>query len=121
MLPIEIMEPTQRMIQYNEENNEEDRRASLDLLPETRGDALIKASLQKIKMARCYNRRVKIRPLRIDDLVLRKMESIGKAASEGKLTPNRDVPYKITAVVRPGTYRLSTLEEGASDLECRQP
>ena len=42
-----------------------------------------------------YNRKVKESPLAIGDLVLRKMEAIGKGASQGMLTPNWEGPYLV--------------------------
>jgi len=61
-------------------------------------------------MTRYYNRKVKESPLAVGDLVLRKMEAIEKGAVQGKLTPNWEGPYLICEDVRPGTFRLQTLQ-----------
>lgn len=68
------------------------------------------SELCHLKMACYYNRRVKIKPLKIGDLVLRKMESVGKANAKGKLTPNWKGPYLIKEEVKEGPYRLSTTD-----------
>jgi len=44
------------------------------------------------------------------DLVLCKMEAIGKGACQGKLTPNWEGPYLVYKEVQPGTFRLQTLQ-----------
>lgn len=38
--------------------------------------------------------------------VVKKVEATGLAHLKGKLEPNWDEPYKVTEVVKPGTYRL---------------
>ena len=45
-----------------------------------RGDTYLKEEIVKIRMAQFYNCKVKDRPLRQGDLVLRKMKTIGKVA-----------------------------------------
>ena len=110
VLPIEMCEPTLRVMLYDEEANWESMKATLDFLPEVRGNALLRNQMYKIKISREYNRRVNYRPLRLGDLVLRKMESVGRAKEQGKLTPNWEGPYKIVEVVRDGTFRLENME-----------
>jgi len=85
-------------------------REALDLLPLAQGDAYLREEVAKARMARFYNRPVRERPLAVGDLVLRKMEAIGKGASEGKLTPNWEGPFIIFEEVRPGTFWLQTLQ-----------
>ena len=61
-------------------------------------------------MMREYNKKVNRRPLKVGDYVLRKMEAVGRANEQGKLTPNWEGPYKIVEEIRDGTYRLETLD-----------
>jgi len=101
---------THRTITFQIAQNNQALREALDLLPLVRGDAYLRDEVAKARMARFYNRRVRERPLAVGDLVLRNMEAIGKGASQGKLTPNWEGPYIIFEEVRPGTFRLQTLQ-----------
>ena len=83
---------------------------SLDLLPLVRGDTYLHKEVDKAPMTHFYSQKVKEHPLAVEDLVLHKMEAIGKGASQGKLTPNWEGPYLVYAEVRPGTFRLQTLQ-----------
>ena len=110
VLPIEMCEPTLRVMLYDENANWEMMKATLDFLPEVRGNALLRQELYKIRMTREYNKRVKHRPLKEGDLVLRKMAAIGRANEQGKMTPNWEGPYKIIEQIREGTFRLQDME-----------
>ncbi|RRT82139.1 hypothetical protein B296_00019095 [Ensete ventricosum] len=44
------------------------------------------------------------------DLVLRKIEVSDPTRSQGKLTPNREGPYRVTNTLREGTYALAMIE-----------
>ncbi|XP_010669933.1 uncharacterized protein LOC104887048 [Beta vulgaris subsp. vulgaris] len=88
ILPIEIEEPTLRVMLYSEEATWAALRTALDQVPEVRGNALLRMQLYKLSMAREFNKRVARRPLKVRDLVLRKMEAVGRVKEMGKLTPN---------------------------------
>ena len=109
VLPIEMCEPTLRVMLYDEAANWEAMKMNLDFLPETRGNALLRQAIYKLRMAREYNKHVKNRPVRIGDYVLRKMAAQGRGNEEGKLTPNWEGPYRVAEAVHDGTYRLETL------------
>ncbi|XP_056690121.1 uncharacterized protein [Spinacia oleracea] len=87
VLPIEMCEPTLRVMLYDESANWEMMKVALDLLPEVRGNAALRQKLYKIRMAREYNKKVSNRVPKVGDFVLRKMESTGRANEQGKLTP----------------------------------
>jgi len=53
-----------------------------------RGDAYFREEITNTRMACFYNRKVKERPLKEGDLVLRKMKATGKGTIQGKFTPN---------------------------------
>ena len=110
VLPIELYEPSLRVMLFEENANEEAMRLALDFLPERRGNASIRHEIYRLQMTRTYNRRVSKRPLKVGDFVLRKMESVGRANEQGKLTPNWEGPYRIREEVRDGTYRLQSLD-----------
>ena len=54
---------------------------------------------------------MKLRPLALKDLVLRKVVGAAKNPSWGKLGPNWEGPYRITSVVGIGAYYLEDLDE----------
>ena len=110
VLPIEMYEPTLRIMMYDEEANWELMKTALDFLPEQRGNAALRHEIYRLRMTRAYNKRVRVRPLKEGDFVLRKMEAVGRAGEQGKLTPNWEGPYRITEEIRDGTFRLATME-----------
>lgn len=107
MLPVEVGLPSPRITFYDYDKNEDQKLVDLDLLPETRGNALLKSIVYKQKITRYFNKRVLPRAIEKGDWVLRKLGSTGKTPTLGKLQPNWDGPFKITEVIRPGTYRLA--------------
>ena len=100
VLPIELYEPSLRVMLFEENANEEAMRLTLDFLPERRGNASLRHEIYRLQMTRTYNHRVNKRPLKVGDFVLRKMESVGRANEQGKLTPNWEGPYRIREEVR---------------------
>ena len=54
---------------------------------------------------------MKLRPLALGDLVLRKVLGIAKNLAEGKLGPNWEGPYPITSVAGIGAYNLEDLDK----------
>ena len=62
-------------------------------------------------MAMHYNSRVKHRNFQVGDLVLRKVMGATKDASQGKLRPIWEGPYKVASWHRKGTYHLETLDK----------
>ena len=61
-------------------------------------------------MAKRYNSRVRHRDFQVGDIVLRKVMDATKDASQGKLGPNWEEPYKVASWHRKGTYHLETLD-----------
>ena len=54
---------------------------------------------------------MKLRPLALGDLVLRKVVGAAKNPSWGKLGPNWEGPFWITSVAGIGAYYLENLDE----------
>ncbi|XP_056688278.1 uncharacterized protein [Spinacia oleracea] len=109
VLPVEMCEPTLRVMLFNEDANWEMMKAALDFLPEARGNAALRQQLYKLRMTREYNKRVSRRILKVGDFVLRKMEVVGRANEQGKLTPTWEGPYEIYEEVRDGIYRIQDM------------
>jgi len=95
VLPIELAICNHIVTTFQTTQNNQALREALHLLLLVRGDAYLCEEVAKARMARFYNRRVKECRLAIGDLALRKMKTIGKGASQGKLTPNSEGPYII--------------------------
>ncbi|KAL0460959.1 UNVERIFIED_CONTAM: Transposon Ty3-G Gag-Pol polyprotein [Sesamum latifolium] len=74
LIPAEVVEPTQRVLSYEEHDNHEARHQDLDLIEEQRNIARMRLENYKRRILRSYNSRVKERTLQIGDLVLRKVE-----------------------------------------------
>ena len=66
--------------------------------------------LSKLLIARDFNKRVAKRSLKVGDLVLRKMEAVGRDKETGKFMPNWEGPYQIVYDVQSGTFRLETMD-----------
>ncbi|KAK3008615.1 hypothetical protein RJ639_014357 [Escallonia herrerae] len=109
LLLVEVGLPTVRVLQFSEAENEENLRGNLDFLDDVRAQALDRVISTKQRVARFYNRRVRMRIFRVGDLVLRKLGVSNPKAAVGKLSPNWEGPYKISKVLRPGAYSLETL------------
>ena len=61
-------------------------------------------------MAKYYNSRVRYKDFQVGDLVLRKVMGAIRDASQGKLEPNWERPYRVASWHRKGTYHLETLD-----------
>ncbi|XP_021747641.1 uncharacterized protein LOC110713505 [Chenopodium quinoa] len=88
VLPIEMYKPTFWVILYDELAHRKAMKTALDFLPEAKGNAALKHEIYHLKMMRAYNRKVSKRLLKMGDLVLRKIEAVGRANEDGMLTPN---------------------------------
>ncbi|XP_065007630.1 uncharacterized protein LOC135674021 [Musa acuminata AAA Group] len=110
VLPSEVAIPTPRTADYSEEATGEGLRSNLDLLEERRANAHQKALSYKRAVARVYNRRVRPQSIKLEDLVLRKIEVSRPTQARGKLTPKWEGPYRVIGVSRPGTFRLATMD-----------
>ncbi|GKV15421.1 hypothetical protein SLEP1_g26217 [Rubroshorea leprosula] len=72
--------------------------------------ALDKLQMQKLKMARAYNKRVKSRSLAEGDLVWKVILPPGKKDPKfGKWSPNWEKPFRVHKVLKGGVYWLESL------------
>ena len=86
-------------------------RLQLDLVDKVRATAKQRLAQYQNLMTKHYNSKVKHRDFQVGDLVFRKVTDATKDASQGKLGPNWEGPYKIASWHRKGTYHLETLDE----------
>ena len=82
----------------------------LDVLDEKRDRALIRMANYQQSVAKYYNSRVRPRTFNEGDLVLRKVFQNIAEPNAGKLGANWEGPYRILKIIRPGVYRLETMD-----------
>ncbi|VFQ82001.1 unnamed protein product [Cuscuta campestris] len=94
---------------YEEKGNEEDHLAELNLLEERRMIAEAKM-IEYQQAAKAYHdNKVGPRYFQVGDEVLRRREA-SKPGDGGKLAKKWEGPYRVTTILRPGTYKLETME-----------
>ncbi|VFQ98060.1 unnamed protein product, partial [Cuscuta campestris] len=108
-LPIEAEFPTFRESNYQPQQNEEDHLAELNLVEERRMAAEVKMSTYQQVVKKYHDNKVGPRYFQVGDEVLRRREA-SRPGDGGKLAKNWEGPYRVRAIIRPGTYRLETLE-----------
>ena len=74
---------------------------------------MVQLAYYQHKLKQGYDANVKLRPLIVGDLVLRKVLGATKNPTWGKLGPNWEGPYRITSVAGIRAYYLEDLEEKA--------
>lgn len=108
MVPMEVGARSLPRETYDEEDNEMLIRVNLDLIEEHRKKAQLCITSYQQRMKKFFNSKVKNRDFVVGDLVLRKVMIHTKESNAGVLRPNWEGPYRITRVVRLGTYTKKT-------------
>ena len=85
-------------------------RTNLDLLEEKQSKIAERITAYQSKVARYFNKKVRIQNFKEGDLVLRKVTQNTRKRSDGVLAPNWEGPYLIRVVVRNGAYKLEDME-----------
>ncbi|XP_070028785.1 uncharacterized protein [Nicotiana sylvestris] len=104
VIPVEVREPSPRYSNKSGSSNYESRLQDLDEVEEQRDMAQIRMVAQKQQAERYYNKKAKVRPLRVGDYVLKSKMQAAKDPNEGKLGTNWDGLYKITAAASKGAF-----------------
>ena len=103
--------PTLKTSSFTPSNNDGLLGISFDLVEERRENAMVQLAYYQYKLKQGYDANVKLRPLALEDLVLRKVLGTAKNPAWGKLRPNWEGPYRITSVARIGSYYLEDVDE----------
>lgn len=111
VLPIENSFPTLKSNTFTPNNNDELLGRSLDLAEEKREKAMIHMTCYHQNLKQRYDVNVKLQPLSLGDLVMRKIHGNAKNPSWDKLGPTWEGPYRITSVAGIGAYYLEDLDE----------
>ena len=73
VIPLETGFPTLRTSTFSSDGNDEMLEKSLDLIEERRENAIVQLAYYQHKLKQGYDINVKLRPLTVGDLVLRKV------------------------------------------------
>jgi len=111
IIPLETGFPTQRTSSFTPSSNDGLLEKNLDLIEEHRENVMVQLAYYQHKFKQGYDANVKLRPLKVGDLVLRKVIGIAKNPAWGKLGPIWEGPYRITSVAGICAYYLEDLEE----------
>ena len=111
IIPLEIGFPMLRTSTFSLDGNDGLLGKSLDLIEERRESAMVQLVYYQHKLKQGYDTNVKLRPLAVEDLGLRKVLGTTKNSTWGKLGPNWEGPYRITSVAGIGVYYLEDLDE----------
>ena len=88
VIPLETRFPTLRMSSFTPGKNDGLLEKSLDLIKEWRENAMVQLAYYQHKLMQGYGANVRLRPLALVDLVLRKVLGTTKNPTWGKLGPN---------------------------------
>ena len=88
VIPLETGFPTLRTSLFKPDNNNNLLEKSLDLVEERRENTMVQLAYYQQKLKQGYDSNVKLRPLNLGDLVLRKVVGTSKNPARGKLRPN---------------------------------
>ena len=108
VIPVEIGLPSPRVESYNEGNNSEMLRASLDFIDEAHDLARLRMAAFRQRTAKYYKTRVRTKIFRAGDLVLRRAK-VSKPTEGGKLSPTWEGPYRVIEALSWGAYQLEEL------------
>ena len=88
VIPLENGFPTMRISTFTSDGNDELLKKILDLVEERRENAMVQLAYNQHKLKQGYDMNVKLRPLVLGDLVLRKVLGNTKNPAWRKLGPN---------------------------------
>ena len=111
VIPLKTGFPVTRTSSFNLKDNKEQLTRNFDLIEEKREDAMVQLAYYQQKLKQGYDANVKLRPLTLGELVLRKVMGTAKNPAWGKLWPNWEGPYRITSKAGIGAYFLKDLDE----------
>jgi len=110
VIPIEVGVTSMRRKAFNVESNDNQLRVNLDYLDKVRDEASQNMARYQQKMAEYYNKRLKLKRLNIEDLILRRVTPATKDPTQGKLGPTWEGPYKVIHYLTQGSYHLETMD-----------
>ena len=91
VIPLETGFPTLKTSSFSPNSNDNLLERGLDLIEERRENAMVQLAYYQHKLKQGYDAKVKLRPLKPGDLVLRQILGTAKNPAWGKLGPNEEV------------------------------
>jgi hypothetical protein len=110
ILPTDIHFEAPRVIDYEEETNNDALADESDLLEEARNVALARTAVYQQKLRNYHSRRLRTRTFEKGDLVLKL-----KQGGHHKLESPWEGPYIVTEVIGGGAYRLQDSKTGVKE------
>ena len=110
VIPLEVSIPTIRTEAFAEPSNGIAITRDHDLAEERREASRVTIAAYQQDAARNFSKSVLQRTFKPGDLVLKKVVGNKKKASDGKLGPNWEGPYRVIKTVGIGAYRLENLD-----------
>lgn len=107
VIPSEIQGQAFRITHFEPEDNEELLRTDSALIEERREEARARYNLYRSQVQEAFNRKVKKLEFQVGELVLRQSNAL---LDIGKLEAAWEGPYKLTRVLRGGSYELIDME-----------
>jgi hypothetical protein len=107
ILPTDIDYGSPRTLPFNEEEGDINPEDAKDQLEEAREVALVRSARYQQALRRCHARHVRGRSFQLGDKVLRIAQNRDGFT---KMSPSWEGPYIVTRVLRPGSYKLATLD-----------
>ena len=111
VIPLKTGFPTLKTSSFSLSSNNNFLERSLDLIEERRESVMVQLAYYQHKLKQGYDAKVKLRPLVLGNLVLRKVLGTAKNPTCRKLGPNWEGSYRITSVAGIGAYFLEDLDE----------
>ena len=106
ILPIDLDYGAPRIRAYNEQGAEASHEDAMDQLDEDHDIALLRSAKYQQALRWYHGRRVRDQAFNAGDLVLHLVQS---NKDRHKLSPPWEGPYVIAEVLRPGAYKLKTI------------
>ncbi|XP_071687906.1 uncharacterized protein [Rutidosis leptorrhynchoides] len=97
IIPAEILVPTHRVANFEEEANDDALGENLNFIKEQRLMTAIREANNKQQIAKYYNKRVRALSFYVGEWVLRNNDA-SRAEKLGKLGPNWEGPYQVVAI-----------------------
>ena len=111
VIPAKVNLCSARVDGFNPAHNEQMMLKQLDSLEEYREAATIRLAEYQQKLARHYNRDVRVREFGAGDLVLRKAVGNMRDSNARKLALTWEGPYRVTSIAGARAYYLEDLDE----------
>ena len=110
MISAEYKVTSQRRATFDPEENAQLLAINLDLLEEAREVARLRVATYQQRVARYYNRRVRVQCYNVSNLVLCLIHARARKASDGTLGPNLEGSYIIKENLGNGAYHLTNID-----------